>query len=363
MTIEWLAGNRIRGTNSERTTTTGFNTVAATSGGWVELGRHTLGAASDYLEVSSLPEKRYYKMIWHIIDGTASWCQPGWRVGSGTVDTGGNYGERFTRDGAADTVYGNNTYNGLWANAASANTDLFGVSYFTNHSAKEKLAIHHTVGSAAGAASAPSRGEIVGKWANTSNPLDLVRLEHVGTGNGYNTNSECVIMGWDPADAHTTNFWEELASVNASGSSTNLSSGTITAKKYLWIQCYSEGTSGDILTTFNNDSGSNYGRRYSIDGASDATSVSQASIANMHNAGLAGDDAFSNWFIINNSANEKFCTGHSVQNGAAGAATVPLRVEFVGKWANTSSQITEIDFDSQSGNFGSNSIIKVWGSD
>ena len=145
-------------------------------GGWVELGRHTLGSANDYLEVASLADKRYYKMIWHVIDGTASWCQPSWRLGNSTVDTGGNYAERYARDGAADTALGTNTYNGLWANAASPNTDLFGVSYFTNNSAKEKLAIHHVVGGATGAAAAPSRLESVGKWTNTSNPLDLVRL-------------------------------------------------------------------------------------------------------------------------------------------------------------------------------------------
>ena len=85
-------------------------------------------------------------------------------------------------------------------------------------------------------------------------------------------------------------------------------------------------------------------------------------MANMHNAGLA-EESFSNWFIINNSANEKLVIGHSVQQNTAGAANAPKRVEFAHKWANTSAQITEIDFDSQSGNFGSNSIIKVWGSD
>jgi hypothetical protein len=38
-------------------------------------------------------------------------------------------------------------------------------------------------------------------------------------------------------------------------------------------------------------------------------------------------------------------------------------MENVGKWSNTSAQITEIDIDSTSGNFSSTSIIKVWGSD
>ena len=57
--VEWLAGNRIRGTSTERTSTTGFNTVAAVAGGWKELGRTTLGSAGDIIDVTSLADKRY----------------------------------------------------------------------------------------------------------------------------------------------------------------------------------------------------------------------------------------------------------------------------------------------------------------
>jgi hypothetical protein len=51
-----------------------------------------------------------------------------------------------------------------------------------------------------------------------------------------------VVLGWDPADTHTSNFWEELASVDLSGgAATNIDSGTITAKniygfKYMQIR-------------------------------------------------------------------------------------------------------------------------------
>jgi hypothetical protein len=73
--------------------------------------------------------------------------------------------------------------------------------------------------------------------------------------------SEVVVLGWDPADTHTSNFWEELASVDSRWSS-KLSSGTFTAKKYLWVQCYIHRTSSverKIFDyTFNNDTGSNY---------------------------------------------------------------------------------------------------------
>ena len=328
--------------------------IAAVSGGWKEIGRTTLGSAADTITVSGLPDKRYYMIISSkLVSGNAT------HQFILNNDTGSNYAIRYSGDGGAE--YAGVSLSNINFDPANA-TNSFHVGHIANLSSKEKIGIHHLVNqNTAGAGTSTRRSEFVSKWANTSSSMNRIDLKNTDSGN-FDTGSEIVVLGWDDSDTHTSNFWEELASVNASGSSTNLSSGTITAKKYLWIQCYSEGTGGDILTTFNNDTGSNYTRRFSIDGGADGTSVNETSIANMHNAGLGGDDAFSNWFIINNSANEKLVIGHSVQNGSAGAGTAPLRLEFVNKWANTSSQITEIDFDSQSGNFGSDSIIKVWGS-
>tara|TARA_R110000850_G_scaffold258164_1_gene384614 strand:+ start:218 stop:433 length:216 start_codon:yes stop_codon:yes gene_type:complete len=70
-------------------------------------------------------------------------------------------------------------------------------------------------------------------------------------------------------------------------------------------------------------------------------------------------------FIINNSANEKLVIGHTVSAGTAGAGTAPeFRFEFVGKWANTSSQITNITLTNKgTGDYDTTSIMKVWGSD
>ena len=328
--------------------------IAAVSGGWKEIGRTTLGSAADTITVSGLPDKRYYMIISSkLVSGNAT------HQFILNNDTGSNYAIRYSGDGGAE--YAGVSLSNINFDPANA-TNSFHVGHIANLSSKEKIGIHHLVNqNTAGAGTSTRRSEFVSKWANTSSSMNRIDLKNTDSGN-FDTGSEIVVLGWDDSDTHTSNFWEELASVNASGSSTNLSSGTITAKKYLWIQCYSEGTGGDIITTFNNDTGSNYTRLYSIDGGADGSDVNQTGIDNMHNAGLPTDDAFSNWFIINNSANEKLIMGHSVQNGSAGAGTAPPRLEFAGKWTNTASQITEIDFDSSSGNFGSNSIIKVWGS-
>ena len=71
------------------------------------------------------------------------------------------------------------------------------------------------------------------------------------------------------------------------------------------------------------------------------------------------------FFILNNSANEKVAIFHAVDmQPGTGAANAPRRSESAGKWANTSAQITEVEFDNlDTGDFGTGSIIKVWGAD
>jgi hypothetical protein len=353
--VEWLAGNRIRGTSTERTTGTGFNPVDAISGGWKELARTTLGSASHPITVSSLPDKRYYMVLAHnIAGGSINW---NFRVGTGgTLDTGSNYSDRHSQNGAGDsTTAPANRWGDILANASK---DRFTQLYIANKSGSEKLMTGHVAdrGTSTGAGSAPERVEIVGKWTNTS-LIDALSLQDDNSQN-FGSGSEMVVLGWDPTDTHATNFWEELASVSGDASSTTMTTGTITAKKYLWYQMFIEDTQS-LKMEFNGDGGLNYSRRYSIDGATDGTSTGVGYFGIQANT----TSCFINGFIVNNSANEKLVIQHNVERGTAGAGTAPNRFEFVGKWANTSAQITRIDLDKAGSNFTANSIIKVWGSD
>jgi len=345
------------GTTAERSSVP----IPATAGGWVELGRTTLGSAGDTITVSSLADKRYLMVL-----GSVNQTGGDWRTFVRlNGDTGSNYSQRYNQNGGADLT--NTSLNGMMDWNTTNTTSTFEIMYFANYSSKEKLGIKHKVGqSTAGATTAPIRGEMVGKHVQTSNPISSITLTDAvdPKAGSANTGSEVVVLGWDPSDTHTTNFWEELASVNASGSSTNLSSGTITAKKYLWIQLHTEGSTNDVDITFNNDTGSNYAQRWSINGGTETTVTSQTQLRHTHQSGVsATPNAFSNWFIINNASNEKLGVVHNVVSGTAGAGTAPQRGEFTIKWANTSNQITEIDVDSAVSNFGTNSFLKVWGAD
>ena len=360
MTVKWLAGNRIEGTSADRTT--GTAAIPAVSGGWKELGRTSV-TSGDSIDVTSLADKRYLMVL-------------GCGIGSGNValisrfnsDTGNNYNNRYSSNGGADATSGANDR--LFTNGSGSSPQEFSVFYVANKSDKEKLLVGHNVNNAtAGAGTAPQRREYANKWANTSNAISSLNVFNSDTGD-FASGSEVVVLGYDPDDTHTDNFWEELADVSLSSASDTLSSGTITAKKYLWVQTFVKATGGTVEpdSRFNNDnSGSNnvsgtYADRYNVNGGSDATGTNL-------NKGVRGSgvpvSAFFNDFIINISSKEKLVMRNVTYVSTAGAGTAPNRRETVGKWANTSDQITNITWHDESGSaaqMDSGSFIKVWGS-
>jgi len=335
-----------------------MNRAAGAIGGWVELGRTTLGSVGDTITVSSLSDKRYYMVL---VNGLPSGNIDGHFRLNG--DTGTNYAYRESTDGAADATATSQTI-GL-INPAFGADDTFGVGYLANRSANEKLAIFHGIRrNTAGAATAPSRRESVSKHAQTSNPISSFTYQNLNSGD-FASGSETVVLGWDPADTHTNNFWQELASVTGDGTSTTLSSGTFTAKKYIWAQAYLETTTGNQYSAIrvgnsSLDSGSNYAIRYNINGGADGSGGSQAQMSIQ----TSSTSQFVNIFAINNASNEKLFSTHTVYQNTAGAANAPNRNEIVGKWANTSNQFNIMGMiQTGGGNYSSASFLKVWGAD
>lgn len=354
MTVKWLAGNRIEGTSADRTT--GTPAIPAVSGGWKELGRTTLGSPGDDIAVSCLADKRYYMILGDMID-----CG-----GSGSAirlnnDSGSNYAVRRNVNGGSDST--NTSVSCAYITDVRGNPN-FNVTFLSNTAGNEKLWINQNMWrSSSGSSIAPGREEGVGKWTNTSDAVSTFTYHNWHSGN-YGTCSEAVVLGWDPDDTHSCNFWTELASVNGDGSSCVLDSGTFTAKKYLWVQAFVDApTSVNIITQVGNstiDTGSNYSYRSSGNGGADATAASASWIA--VDAGSPTVPSFMNMFIINKSASEKLFIIHQVDGNTAGAGTAPDRRETVAKWTNTSNQINRIELENQSAtNFTSNSFIKVWG--
>ena len=348
MALTYQAGRRIQGTAADRAE------VPAVSGGWKELGRTTSSGSA--ITVSSLTDKRYYMVLYDATAQASGGSDNNWRFNG---DTGSNYAHRKQVNGASDST--GTGQNKIYNMESGGSRHEFGVFYIANLASKEKLMTgHNVINWTSGASGDASRKEIVGKWANTSDAINAIQLYYSA---GSASSGEVVVLGWDDADTHTDNFWEPLADVSLGSVGDNISSGTFSAKKYLWVQTYISDTGGQdsVNMTFNNDTGNNYAFRRNNNGGTDATTTSTSHIT-LHSSEVT-EDLFSNVFIINNSSNEKLVFGHTIQNQTLGAGTAPIRKEFAGKWSNTSSQITEIDFDNNStGSYDTTSFIKVWGS-
>ncbi len=343
MTITYHAGRRIQATQAD------FDGTLAVSGGWKELDRQTLGSAGDTINVTGLADKRYLMILGSKIPSGSSDL-----VYRFNADANNNYCIRFSDNYGSD---GASTGQGrLVGDNGGSTTPSFQVGFVANKSDREKLFINNAVGqNGTSAGDCPVSREAIGKWTNTSNSISSVQGIQQESGADFASGSEVVVLGWDPDDTHTDNFWEPLASVNGDGSSTNLSSGTLTAKKYLWVQAYTQ-TSNAHKMTFNNDNNNNYARRWGANGGSENLNASQNGIGTQWTT----TTCFLNMFIANISGQQKLILGNDVERNSTGAGNPPYRFNFVGKWTGTD-QITEIDFN-KVGNFTSTDYIKVWGS-
>lgn len=156
-------------------------------------------------------------------------------------------------------------------------------------------------------------------------------------------------------------WWEELGRTTLGVAGDTISVTPIAARKYLRVYAILLNT-GTLLghIRFNNDSGNNYSYKGSTNYGAAADGTSQAQIAGW----LSGADAgFVTLDIINISNQNKSVI---LQEGGVGgaASAAPFSVELRGKWVNTSSQITRIDFiNAQTGDFSAGSEVVVLGHD
>jgi len=338
-------------------------------GGWIELGRTILGSTNATIDVTGIADKRYLKFLWEADKPSAR--ETRMRLGNGSFDSADNYADSFSVNDGTENVQV--TQNGMRINNNALNADDWGIGYIFNLAGKEKLTLSWMEENIAGTANVPSRQEGAHKWANTSVSIDQLQLILNGSGS-FGIGSELVILGWDPADTHTSNFWEPLADVDLSaGVDSTIDSGTFTAKKYLWVQAWYKGTAvGSVGNTFMRvgngtvDTGSNYASRGSTNGLADVTALTTQTAATIYDdAGSDNVGFFINFFILNNASNEKLIINHGVQGNAAGAASPPTRFESVNKWTNTSVQINRIELIPQAATplLAKESFLKVWGSD
>ena len=357
MTVTYHAGRRIQGTNQDRVGGISSTVPTGGVGGWKELGRTTLSGNADAINVTSLADKRYLMVLTRTLDSGQTNVK--YKFNS---DSGSNYAKRQSINGGSDSTGTSQT--NIEIVQDYADDDRFQVGYIANLASKEKLMINNAVerGDNSGAGNVSASVQTVAKWGNTSNAISAVNVFNDRTGD-FTSGSEVVVLGYDPDDTHTDNFWEELSSVTTTSSGT-ISSGTITAKKYLMYQIIGKKASGSGTGSprfqFNGDTGSNYAQRNGINGTH--YTYGNQSSANIGGDGnTAGEMAMFTGFIINEASKEKLFLGFSAFGSSAGTGSIGNRGEIFDKWTNTSNQITSINCMNL--NFDAGAKMTIWGSD
>jgi hypothetical protein len=366
--VEWLAGNRIRGTSAEKPA----NNVVPSGGvgGWKEIDRGT-GAT---LDLTSVPYADYYMIL---LDAGWGGANAGINLIINGDTTSGHYPRNYSYNfgnQANPTTESNVTYDtmggGTWTG-----TGWFGVTYIANLASEQSPAKYDMVYNRGGMGAGNKPSYLNGGfcWANTATANRFNFSNQNGSGS-LTSDSQVVILGYNPTDTHTTNFWEEI------GSTDTLTNGmldvTIAKKKYLWVQAvwevatYNNTGSG---IRFNNDSSGtdnssgNYSQRGRQNGNSGDT-LETTNRTKIHNTASGGKRQFMNMFITNNATREKLCiidnviVGTAANSSIEGVTVAPRKLKNAGKWDNVTDQIERIQILDTSANL-VNGSIKIWGSD
>ena len=373
MAVKYLAGNRLWGTDAERT---GMAESFAPKTSWKQLAKTTLGSGgATAITVTSIPKK---DNLWVLISTLESGTSPDLYISYGIndddpstdTDTSGVWswsgrygGESSESSGVSQAKMKiNNTqngYGGFWnlriKNLESGSTN----QKFTIARGGE---YNDTVG-------IPMPQDYVGKFNRIDGYIDRIELtSQAATGDGSYTfpeGSEVVVLGCndDEADNSTPNapFWQQLTAFEVTGSAAVMDTGadSIAEKKYLMFEIFQEDNGGtiDAEVNFNDDTGTVYGYNIKSGGATGWTTDDNDDKLWGFGADQAGDKQGYAIFA-NISGHPKLGIMASTQASSAGSAG--RRRRGCGKYSPSS--LT--DFISRvaiTGTAGVGSTIRVWG--
>lgn len=167
----------------------GFDSINLRSATGSIIARRKISVAGDTLSLQNIPPRQYLRLLVNVLS-TGGATQLAFKFNN---DSGANYAVRFSVNGAADgtTLSGNNI-----TPTSSTASDHYIVANVLNIAAQEKRFNSIESEGVTGAATAPTRVEIMGKWANTSAQINRIDITNSGAGD-MAVGSEIVVMGWD----------------------------------------------------------------------------------------------------------------------------------------------------------------------
>ena len=162
---------------------------------WEKDGSKTLQSAGNNVTVSSLTDNKFSLVLSTTIADSSGGTQQSLQFNG---DTGSNYGRRYNANGGSDS---SSTSTRISTGASTAANSLgFTVGYIINITGEESLAISNGADtSTAGAGTAPTRYEAVGKWANTTaiNRIDIFNP----TSGDFQIGSNSSVLGSDGVES------------------------------------------------------------------------------------------------------------------------------------------------------------------
>ena len=203
--------------------------------------------SGDALTLSSVLDSKFYTFLYlSVPSGEMTEYQT---VGNGTKDTGNRYANRKGKNGAEGTF--SSRANWVVSAKSGATQPELGVGYIFNIAGEEKLMnSRHINANASGAGSIPDRQENAGKWANTSDVMDVISFDNTGTGD-YATGTNLSALGSDLTPAGTVPAVPAVDNVQDN----SIFVETDTARRY-WLEPEVPSTSASTATT-ENDNGVN----------------------------------------------------------------------------------------------------------
>ncbi len=154
---------------------------------WQELGRTTLGSAGDTITVSSLPARKYLKVIVSLIPSSS--IDGVMRFNN---DTGSNYAYNRITNG---TSVSNTSATSISMNPDSIAQQKWAVADIVNIASQEKSVLTKSMSiGAAGAGTAPAARDTYGKWVNTSSQITQIDIVNMAAGD-FAIGSEVVVLG------------------------------------------------------------------------------------------------------------------------------------------------------------------------
>jgi len=163
---------------------------------WAKNGTpDTLLIPADEITISDLTPLKF-NVVMSLIPNNGSLTFES-RFGNGSIDSTSNYAERLSFLGRVDEENINQTSIALFSNGFGASVSAFFIQYFINIATEEKLVISFSVSNdGLGTGVSPQRGEVYGKWVNTTDQTDHVQIFNTGSG-GFDGDSNISALGTD----------------------------------------------------------------------------------------------------------------------------------------------------------------------